>query len=419
MRARFTRGLWRHPDFLKLWAGTTISLVGSGLGAVQFTALLFLDASAREMAGLTAVGVLPGLLGGLAAGAWTDRARRRPILIAADLARAALLLSLPAAALFDALTMAHLYTAAFFLGGLGILFDVAYRSYLPALVAKDELIDANSKIAASGSAAEIFAFSLGGWISQLTSSLVACIADAASFVGSALFLSRIRAPEPRPERLEIEGGIAREAFQGFAAIRRDGRLLGIAGSVSGVHLSHGLIGSVILVYANRTLGLSPGVMGLVFAVGGVTSFAGTVAASTMTRRFGAGRALVLASVLGALASFTLPAARGPEGVAIAFLVLGQILNDPFDAVREITRTSVEQAITPDAVRGRVNAGLQLLAMTGQLAGSLAAIVLVPALGNRGILLGAIACQLAGAAALALSPVRHEHDLESASPVPVG
>lgn len=415
---RFRRGLWRHPDFLRLWAGTTISLLGSGLGAVQFTALLFLDASAREMAGLTAVGVLPGLLGGLAAGAWTDRARRRPILISADLARAALLLSLPAAALFDALAMPQLYAVAFFLGGLGILFDVAYRSYLPALVAKENLIEANSKIAASGSAAEIFAFSLGGWISQLTSALTACAADAVSFLGSAFFLARIRAPEPAPERLQIEGGLAREAFQGFATIRRDARLRGIAASVGGVHLSHGLIGAVILVYANRTLGLAPGVMGLVFAIGGVTSLAGTMATTSMTRRLGAGRALVVASFAGALASLTLPAARGPELAAIAFLVAGQLLSDPFDAVREITRTSVEQAITPDAVRGRVNAGLQLLAMTAQLAGSLAAIAFVPALGIRAILLMATASQLAGAAALALSPVRHEHDLEAARPAPI-
>ncbi|MFN8506083.1 MAG: MFS transporter [Dehalococcoidia bacterium] len=415
---RFRRGLWRHPDFLRLWAGTTISLIGSGLGAMQFTALLFLDASAREMAGLTAVGVLPGLVGGLAAGAWTDRARRRPILITADLARAALLLSLPAAALFDALAMAQLYAVAFLLGGLGILFDVAYRSYLPALVAKEELIEANSKIAASGSAAEIFAFSLGGWISQLASALTACVADALSFLGSAFFLARIRAGEPAPERLEIEGGLAREAFQGFATIRRDARLLGIAASVTGVHLSHGLIGAVILVYANRTLGLAPGVMGLVFAVGGITSLAGTMATTGMTRRFGAGRALVFASFAGALASLTLPAARGPEIAAIAFLVSGQVLSDPFDAVREITRTSVEQAITPDAVRGRVNAGLQLLAMTAQLAGSLAAIAFVPALGIRAILLMATASQLAGAAALALSPVRHEHDLEAARPAPI-
>ncbi len=415
---RFRRGLWRHPDFLRLWAGTTISLLGSGLGAVQFTALLFLDASAREMAGLTAVGVLPGLLGGLAAGAWTDRARRRPILITADLARAALLLSLPAAALFDALAMPQLYAVAFFLGGLGILFDVAYRSYLPALVAKENLIEANSKIAASGSAAEIFAFSLGGWISQLTSALTACAADAVSFLGSAFFVARIRAPEPAPERLEIEGGLAREAFQGFATIRRDARLLGIAASVGGVHLSHGLIGAVILVYANRTLGLAPGVMGLVFAIGGVTSLAGTMATTSMTRRLGAGRALVIASFAGALASLTLPAARGPELAAIAFLTAGQLLSDPFDAVREITRTSVEQAITPDTVRGRVNAGLQLLAMTAQLAGSLAAIAFVPALGIRAILLMATASQLAGAAALALSPVRHEHDLEAARPAPI-
>lgn len=417
MRARFSRGLWRHPDFLRLWAGTSISLMGTGLGAVPFTALLYLRASASEMAFLGVAQVAPGLAGGLLAGAWVDRVRRRPLLIAADLARAALLLSLPAAAIVGTLTMAQLYAVAVLLGGCEIVFDVAYQSYLPTLVAREDLVEANSRLAASQSVAETGAFSIGGWIAQLTSALVAATADALSFLGSALFLWSIRAPEPAPGAREGGVGFLREALGGFATLPRDGRLLGIAGNVVGTRLARGLIGAVILIYGNRELGLPAGVLGMIFAVGGVTSLAGTFVADAAARRLGLGRSLVVAGVVTSLTTLLLPLARGPAALATAFLIAGQVFDDPAEAVLEINRTTLQQAVTPHNVRGRVNAAFRLLELAAMLVGALAAAWLAPAAGLRAVLVAGMACRALGAASLALSPARRE--LSAAGALPAG
>ena len=155
------RSLWRNADFLKLWSAQTISVAGSLLGALQFTAVLALGATPVQMSLLAASAVIPALLFGLAAGAWVDRLRRRPLLIAADIGRVALLGSIPVAWALDVLNIEQLYLVAFLHGLLTILFDVAYRSYLPSLVGRGQLVEANSRLTASASVAEVGAFSLG------------------------------------------------------------------------------------------------------------------------------------------------------------------------------------------------------------------------------------------------------------------
>src|SRR6266581_1406648 len=153
-------GLWRHPDFVKLWAGETISVFGSLIGrtALHFTAILVLDARPFEVAALLALGIVPELIFAPFVGVWVDRLRRRPMMIAADLGRATLLASIPLAYAFDALTIEQLYVVAFLTGILSICFEVAYQSYLPSLIKREELLEGNSKLKASDSAAEVGAF---------------------------------------------------------------------------------------------------------------------------------------------------------------------------------------------------------------------------------------------------------------------
>ena len=174
--------LWRNADFLKLWSAQTVSVTGSLLGALQFTAILTLDASPVQMSVLTAAGVVPALLFGFVVGAWVDRLKRRPILIAADLIRMALLGSIPVAWAIDMLHIEQLYVVAFFHGFMTIFFDVAYRSYLPSLVDSRALVTANSRLSATASAAEVGAFSLGGWIAQLFSAIVVTAVDSVTFL---------------------------------------------------------------------------------------------------------------------------------------------------------------------------------------------------------------------------------------------
>ena len=192
--------LWQQRDFLWLWGGQSVSLLGSQIGgtALQFVAILTLGASPVQLGWLTVADALPVLICGLLAGVWVDRLRRRPLLIAANLGRGLLLLTIPAAALLGVLGMGQLYWVAALVSLLGLFFDLAWPAYLPALVRPEQLVEGNSKLSISDSVAEIGGPGIGGLLVQLFSPPLALLADAASFFVSSLSLAAIRTPEPPP-----------------------------------------------------------------------------------------------------------------------------------------------------------------------------------------------------------------------------
>ena len=208
-------GLWLNGDFVKIWSGQTVSILGTLMQALQFTAVLALHATPFQMALLAASGLAPGLVVGLVAGAWVDRLRRRPILIATDLGRVALVGSVPTAYVLDVLTIEHLYVVSMLSGALTFLFNVAYCAYLPSLVRREELVEANSKLAASASAVEIGAFSLGGWLVQWFTAITATVIDALTFLVSGLLIAWIRTPEPLPTRVAGGRDLRREIAEGL------------------------------------------------------------------------------------------------------------------------------------------------------------------------------------------------------------
>src|SRR5262249_39257258 len=162
-------------DFLRLLAAATVSNFGSMLTALALplAAIELLHATPAQLAALNAAALLPGLVLGLFAAHGIDRVRRRPVLVAADLARAALLVSLPAAPFAGVLTMSHMVAFAFCRGLFDFAFDVAEHALLPALVAPSELVRANGRLQAGDSSAEAFGFALGGWLVQWLSAPVA------------------------------------------------------------------------------------------------------------------------------------------------------------------------------------------------------------------------------------------------------
>ena len=197
------RGLWRDPDFFKLWLGQTVSKFGSGItgSALSLAAVLVLGASATQMGLLSAAAILPLVVLGLFAGVWVDRLRRRPVLIWADLGRALILLTVPAAALAGQLSLAQLFLVAAGTGALTVIFDVAYQAYVPDLVGRRRVLEANSKLAASEALAEVTTPGLAGLLVALISAPMAVLLDAVSFVFSALCIALVRRPEaPEPAR---------------------------------------------------------------------------------------------------------------------------------------------------------------------------------------------------------------------------
>jgi MFS family permease len=356
-----TSSLWRHPDFMKLWAGQIVSELGSVVTrtAVPLVALLVLGAGPLEMALLVVSASLAVLVVGFFAGAWVDRLRRRPILIWADAIRSVVLFSIPAAYLAGALRMEQLYAVVFVEGCLGAFFSAAYPAYVPSLIGVDRVVDGNSKLATSSSLAEIGGPGLGGGLVQLIGAPFAILVDAISFVLSAISLMLIRSSEPpRPDRISSTP-IRAEISEGFNAVRRHPLLLPLALRSIAAHVAGSFYGVLYTIYLVQDLHLSPLLLGVVVSAGGVGSLVGSFLASRVIARFGLGRALIWtatgASVLGVLT----PLAGGPLVLAVTMVFLPQLIGDGLQTIEGIAELSLIQGVMPDRMLGRVNATLEV------------------------------------------------------------
>ncbi len=410
-------GLTRDPDFLKLWAGETISVFGSLVtrAALPFTAILVLRATPFHIGLLQAAELVPGFLIGLIAGAWVDRLRRRPLLIGADLGRALLLGSIPLAALLHVLRMEQLYAVAVLTGLLTLLFDVAYPAYLPSLIGREQLLEGNSRLAASRSVAEVGAFGLAGWLVQWFTAPIAILIDAVSFLVSAGCLAAIRAPEPPPAPRAARAPLLHEIRDGMRVVLHDPVLRALGGSAVLLELSFGFGGAVYMLFVIREVGFSPGALGLIFAVGGASSLAGSVLARPVARRLGLGATLLLGLLLIVVGKLLAPLAHGATALSAFLLIAQQLVQDSAATVWEIHQVSLRQGMTDDRVLGRVNATMRFGSLGAVAAGALVGGALAGAIGLRITLVLGAAIAFAAALVLALSPVRR---LRSApEPVP--
>ena len=297
----------------------------------------------------------------------------------------------------------------FFHGLLTIFFDVAYRSYLPSLVPREQLIEANSRLSASASVAEVGAFSLGGWIAQLVSAVAVATVDSVTYLVSALILVWVRTPEPAPPPADERPTLRREIAAGLRLVVRSPILRAIGAQKVASGLGGGIIGTLILLYGIETLGFAPGVLGTIWAIGG-TSILGALSAGTLTRRFGLGRTMTISFLLYALSLFLIPLARGPLVMAGVFLGAQQLFDFGL-AISEINEVSVRQSIISPRMLDRVNASMEVAGQSSQLVGSLLAGVLAEAVGIRWALAAGSSLVAAGGLWLMLSPVR---DVRSAS-----
>jgi MFS family permease len=400
--------LRRNANFLNLWGAATVSTFGSLVTrtALPFTAILLLDASPSAIGVLRVAELLPGFLFGLVAGAWVDRLARKPIMIVTDLSRALLIVTIPLAAFLGWLGLGHLYVIAALVSVLSVFFDVAYQSFLPSLVENDELVEANSKLSAAMSVAEASAFSSAGWLIQLLTAPVAMLVDALTFIASAGLVARIKEPELRANPIPAESrpSIARDVMEGLRAVWRQPILRGMVVAGLAQNLAFGLVGTVFLLYVNQEVGFDPGILGMIFAVGGVSSFLGAMIAGRLPR-FGIGAVMVASLLLAAIGEAFVPLATAANAVGVLFLVGQQIVADSALTVYDINQVSLRQAIAPAHVLGRINASVRVTEIGAVLLGTVVAGYIGETVGLRETLWAGVVLSLFAAVALALSPVR--------------
>jgi MFS family permease len=408
-----TGGLWRHGDFLRLWSASTVSLFGTQISqlALPLAAVLVLDASAFEVAALGTVEFLPFILFTLPAGVWVDRLRRRPILIAGDLGRAVLLATIPIAYFADVLTLGQLFVVGFLVGVCTVFFDVAYMSYLPSLVERNAIIEGNSKLQVSQSAAQISGPGFAGLLIEIFTAPYAVLVDALSFLGSAAFLIRIRTPEesPRPAMTGADkSSIWTELKEGLRFVLGNPNLRAQAGCTATSNFFFNVAFAIIVVFFVRELGLSPGLIGLVFSVSAVGSLVGAFTSRRISERFGIGVTTIGVTILQGPA--ILLTAFAPASQPLPFLIAGGLIIGFGVVVYNITQVSYRQAICPPQLQGRMNSVMRFLVWGTIPLGSLVGGALGTWVGLREtIVIGAIGAGLSFLWIL-LSPQRHLREM---------
>jgi MFS family permease len=414
-------GLFRHPNYRKLWSAATVSLFGTQVSqiAIPFIAAVVLNASPGEVGLLTTIEFLPFLIFTLPAGVWVDRFPKKRILVVGDLGRALMLVSIPIAAALDSLTIWQLYVVGFVNGVMTVFFDVADQSYLPTILEREELVEGNSKLQISQSSAQILGQPLGGGIIALVTAPVAVLIDAASYVASAGLILGIRerarrvaglgrpndpaaailaseaddgrpgagggasvdveaavanagthlsldpaavADESNPHvgagALDAPGGMRTQIMDGLRYIFRHEYLGNIAATTATSNLFGNIGFAIFPVFAYRELQMSPAAVGTVGGIGGAGVLLGALIASRLSAQLGVGRTIVLTAALFGPVNLLLPLAT-PE-VALYFLSVSFFIASVSNVAYNVAQVSLRQAITPEHFLGRMNATMRFL-----------------------------------------------------------
>lgn len=399
--------LRRHPEFFKLWTGQTISYLGSAIThlALPLTAVVVLKANPLQMGILGALAYLPHLLFGLPAGVWVDRWPRRRVLILADLGQALLLGVIPVLSLLGVLRIEVLYFVTFLNGVLALFGDVAATSYVPSLVGRAVLMQANSGLALSQSVASMVGPALAGGLVHLLSAPIVIALDALSFGVSALFSSLIRGNESTSTQVRERRGFRIELIEGLRLIVADPTLRALIGPAGLGALAGGMQQAVLVLFLVRELGLTSFWLGVIFSMNGIAAIVGALYVGLLTKRLGPGPALVVGQFGWAIAGLMLSFAGGPFAIAVAVLFVAQALNGVSSMIVRVNQLTVRQALVPDHLLGRINASRRVLVFGVIPLGSVLGGLLGQTVGLRGALvIGGLGLMLAFLW-VARSPVR--------------
>jgi MFS family permease len=398
--------LLRQREFLKLWAAQSISLIGDQITylTLPLVAVLTLDASAAQMGLLTAAELMPHLLFSLMAGVWIERrSNRRQLMIIADIIRAGLLVSVPLAAAFDLLTFPQLYAVGFVAGSCAVLFDISWATLFVTVVPRRDVVEANSKLSLSRSLSYVTGPSVAGLLVQVLTAPVTLLLDAFSFVGSALFLRRIRAQEPPVETAGRES-VVQSLRGGLRFVLGDELVRPELLCTATINLFNFVFFAIFILYATRELGVSPGVLGLALGVGAVGGIVGALVAVRLERLIGIGPAFTLGCVLFPLPLVLVPLAAGSELVIALMLGTAEFLSAVGVMILDVNGNSLLLLRTPDRLRSRMSGTYRFVNYGVRPLGALLGGTLGTAIGLHTTLWIGVIGALAGVLWLVFSPI---------------
>ena len=403
--------LWHHADYLRIWSAATISLMGSQVSqfAIPYIAAVVLHSSPLQVALLVTIEMLPFILFTLPAGAWLDRVRRKPVLVAGDLGRAAALITIPVAYALGVLTVWQLYAVGFTTGFLTVLFDVADQSYLPVLLDADDLVEGNAKLQFPAAAAQIVGPGFTGQIIGVIAAPFAIVVDAISFVLSGALIASIRKHEPKPVRRLAEDGsqtsLRQDIAEGLRYVLGNRYLRMIAASTGTSNFGSSMVFSIYAVFVFVELGLSPGLVGLAAGLGAIGLIVGALTAAPLARRFGVGPVIVFSMFADGPALLLLAFLPSAGFVAAAVILASLLLSGWSAVVYNVNQVSFRQAITPLDMQGRMNATMRFIVWGTMPIGSVTGGILASLLPLRTtVLIGALIASSAFIWVL-VSPVR--------------
>ncbi|MFC5286507.1 MFS transporter [Actinokineospora guangxiensis] len=384
-----TKPLLRDRDFLRFWGGETVSLAGAQVAelGLMLVAVITLSAGPFEI-GLFNVARYSPVVVSLLVGVWFDRHRRRQALVISNLGRAALVALVPLAAVTDILSMGLLYAIGFLLGLLTVVFDVGSLSYVPSLVERDRLAEANGRIQTSYSVAGIAGPGLAGALIGLLTAPFALLVTSASYVVSAVSMAFIRRPEPDPPPPEPGVSVRASIAEGLRAVFGDRVLRNLATQSATFNLFENVVTTLFAVYAVRHLGLGVGQLGFVIGAGAVGALTGAVVCTRLTGKLGLGRALRLATLLACVSPVALVAPGDASPAALGVLAGGLAVHGFALAVFNVNALTLRQCVTPTRLLGRMNASYRLLLFGTIPLGALLGGALAAAFGLRtGLIIG--------------------------------
>ncbi|MET8161639.1 MFS transporter [Sphaerisporangium sp. NPDC005289] len=385
--------LWRDRRFRRFWAGQSVSQFGDRISelALPLIAVGALHASADQVAWLTALIWTPNLLA-IVIGAWVDRrVDKRRLMVLADLVRAAVLLSLPAAYLMGAVTLVQLYAVALLTGAAAVLFNTAYSPFFAHLVPRSSYVDANSKLSASRSASYVAGPAIGGALVQALTAPLAVVVDALTFLVSAVLIGRVSIGEPPAAHDHAAPSLLRRAREGLAFVVHHPVLRASLGCAATVNFFTFVAGSGLLVlYASRDLGLTAGVIGMAFGIGATGSLLGAVIAPRISRGIGLGRSIVVGAVLFPAPIAIAAAADGPLWARAGALALAEFLSGVGVMLFDVNLNSLQTNVIPDGMRSRVAGAFSTINYGARPVGAVLGGLLATNIGLRATLLIAAA-----------------------------